>query len=117
MAPELIAGSVVLGEAYLVDLYALGVLAFELATGEVPFDADESTRVLWMHLVEPTPRLEERRSDLPAGLTTLVAEMLAKDPAARPGSAEEIAWRLRQLKARATSAPRSSAPAARLESA
>jgi serine/threonine protein kinase len=97
MAPESIRGSVHPGEAYLVDVYAFGVLAFELLTGDVPFSGGEVRRVFWQHLTHEPPRLSDRRPDATPRLTKLVAELLAKDPRSRPQSMEEIAWRLQHL--------------------
>jgi serine/threonine protein kinase len=97
MAPESMRGTVRPGEAYLVDVYAFGVLAFELLTGEVPFSGGNVRRISWLHLTHEPPRLSGRRPDAAPRLTQLVAELLAKDPRSRPQSMEEVSWRLQHL--------------------
>ncbi len=94
IAPETITNSVAPGEAYLVDIYALGVVAFELLTGKVPFWHESVPRLLSFHLQQEVPDLTKLRPDVPPRLAALVKEMLAKDPKARPQSAEDIAWQL-----------------------
>jgi len=117
MAPETISRTVRPGEAYLVDMYALGVVAFELLTGEVPFPPENVRRVFWMHLTQEPPDPGERRPDVPSRLADLMREMLAKDPRARPQSMEEISWRLQHLRGPDHGAPTqclpSSSPLAR----
>ncbi|MEO0326529.1 MAG: serine/threonine-protein kinase [Myxococcota bacterium] len=67
------------------DVYALGVLLFELFTNEVPFYGDTAT-LLARHLFVQPPRLRdvEPPADIPGVLDDLVYRMLAKDPARRP---------------------------------
>jgi serine/threonine protein kinase len=101
MAPEAIAMTVDLGELYLVDVYALGVIAFELLTGALPFDDLGVMKILWLHLHAPIPDPAAARPDAPPRLAALVREMLAKDPKDRPQSMDAIAWRLRQLRSEA----------------
>jgi len=92
MAPEVIAQKVAPGAGPLVDLYALGILGFELLTGHTPFNAPSLQRTLTDHLVLPPPKIE--RSDAPPQLLRLIDELLAKDPNDRPGSAEAVLWQL-----------------------
>jgi serine/threonine-protein kinase len=84
MAPEQAAGDPNLDHR--ADVYAFGVLAFELLTGDAPFTGSPS-EVLRKHLVEPPPDVATLRAGLPATLVDLVAACLAKDPAQRPASA------------------------------
>jgi eukaryotic-like serine/threonine-protein kinase len=65
------------------DLYALGVLLYELLAGERPFSGKSSLAIARKHLEEPPPPLVERRPDLPPALIALVDRALAKDPADR----------------------------------
>jgi hypothetical protein len=74
------------------DLYAVGVMAFEMLTGRVPFDdPDEPWAVLMRHINEPLPPPLALNPALDAGIAAWLERMLAKDPAQRPASARE-AW-------------------------
>ncbi len=66
------------------DVYALGVMLFELLTGELPFAAKESIDVITMHIREPAPSAHQRRPEIPLSLDILVASMLAKQAPERP---------------------------------
>jgi serine/threonine protein kinase len=74
------------------DLYALGVLLFEMLSGAPPFEAKDPLDVCRRHLTEPAPRLRERlpKATLPRALETLVADLLKKVPLHRPQSAAEV---------------------------
>ncbi len=74
------------------DLYSLGVILFEMLTGEVPFYAEDSLSIAMKHVREPAPTLRDRAPELalPAVLEGLVARLLAKGPQARFQSAEEL---------------------------
>jgi serine/threonine-protein kinase len=107
LAPEAFAMAIAPGQVYLVDVYALGIVAFEVLTGSVPYDDENVMRVFWMHGNAPVPDAAERRPGLPERLTRLVREMMEKDPRARPEDMEEIAWQLRRARGRG---PMSSRP-------
>lgn len=95
MAPESLANAIEPGAGHLVDVYALGVIAFRLLTGRLPREGRDP-QVLWeKHVHEPVPRIREHRVDLPKALADVVDEMLEKDPGERPQSAEAVAWQLR----------------------
>jgi tetratricopeptide (TPR) repeat protein len=89
MAPEQAAGEAV-GPA--TDLYALGITLYRLLTGSFPF-ADGDLAYHHRHTAPPDPR--EHCAGLDPALAALVLELLAKDPAARPASAADVAARLR----------------------
>ncbi len=98
MAPEQANGGVV-GPA--MDLYAIGVLAFELLTGQAPFNADSVMEMLMKHANQPAPRVSSLNSAIPASLDELVAQMLEKRPERRPESAEAVRQQVVALKAQA----------------
>ncbi|MFC7217732.1 protein kinase [Streptomyces polyrhachis] len=91
MSPEQIAGS---GVDHRSDLYSLGCVLYELATGAPPFDLGDSWSVLVGHRdTEPVPP-RTRRPEVPAELDRLILDLLAKEPQDRPADAHEIAGRL-----------------------
>ncbi len=66
------------------DVYALGVLLFELCAGRPPFVAEEPIDLVTMHIRDEPPPLRDLAPGVPARLAVLVASMLSKDPADRP---------------------------------
>ena len=90
MAPEVITHSVKRGGGHLVDLYALGILTYELLVGRTPFEREHWARTLQAHLVDPPPDPRELRPDVPRILADLVLALTAKDPQDRPDSAESV---------------------------
>ena len=91
MAPEQVFGA---AGTPAFDIYALGVLLFEMCTGEPPFDGLKTVDILEAKASSVAPRLDARRPDAPAWLADLIAECLQHDPAARPQTAREVAERL-----------------------
>jgi serine/threonine-protein kinase len=69
------------------DLYALGILMFEMLTGHTPFDHDDPTMVLAQQITAPPPPLPEH---VPPALSALVLSLLAKDVQKRPQSATDV---------------------------
>ncbi len=78
------------GIDYRTDFYSLGVVFYQLLTGQLPFDPTDPTAVLYAHLAE-TPRPPHRvKSTIPLMLSQVVMKLLAKDPAARYQSAKGL---------------------------
>ena len=74
-----------------VDLYALGCVLFEMLVGAPPFDGELQYEILNKHIrQQPTP-VSMLRGEVPTGLEAVVARLLEKDPANRPGTAAEVA--------------------------
>jgi serine/threonine protein kinase len=72
------------------DIYALGVVAYEMLTGFPPFTGRSAQAMLAAHVVEEPEPLERRRPSVPPMLAGLIRACLAKRPAERPQSAAEV---------------------------
>jgi len=86
MSPEQCAAREITGAT---DQYSLGIAAYEMITGRVPFDADSVMSLMWQHFHEPPRPIVERRPDCPPELARAIERMLAKAPADRWPSLEE----------------------------
>lgn len=95
IAPEQISDFT--GATHLADLYALGVMMFELFTGRVPFEHEELMALLMAHVKQPPPSPASLRPDLPGELDALILQLLEKDPAARPERADVVVQRMRAI--------------------
>ena len=73
------------------DQYGLGVLLYELLTGEVPYPAETFMAVAMRHLRDPVPSVSERRQDVPPEVDSIVARAMAKNPNDRFPSVEAMA--------------------------
>lgn len=94
MAPEQAQG---LPVDFRADLYALGVILYEMATGRPPFVHENPAMILVQQLTTAPPSPRQINPDLDEPLEQLILELLAKEPAQRPASTELVATRLAQL--------------------
>ena len=78
------------------DIYALGVILFEMLTGRLPFQGETPYKMLSAHIHQPVPNIREFRSDLPAEVQTVIGQALAKNPVNRFATAPELANALKQ---------------------
>ncbi len=76
------------------DVYSLGIVAYEMLTGRVPFDADLSLAVLYAHVHQPPPNPSTLNPVLDDAITTVLFKALAKSPDERYASAGEFAHAL-----------------------
>jgi serine/threonine protein kinase len=94
LAPEQAISSTTLTPAC--DIYSLGVVLFELLTGQLPFQADTPMGVVLKHLYDEPPAPSSLRSDLPKAVDAIVLKALDKDPEKRYNKASELASALIQ---------------------
>jgi len=98
MAPEALLNTAATGSGHLVDIFGLGVVAYELLTGVRPYGGTTIREVIASHdRGQPEP-LAELRSDCPLALCQVVHEMLSPNPQVRVQSAEAAAWQLRAVR-------------------
>ena len=105
MAPEQATGAQLDARC---DLYAVGVILYQLATAQLPFDGPNAMDVLTRQVNEPPmkPRKREPRATISAQMESLILRVLSKDPEARPQTAEEFRKLLLALPAAAKAAPK-----------
>ena len=73
------------------DIYALGIILFEMLTGKVPYQGKTPYKVLSAHLHQPIPKIHELRPDLPEVMQIVIDKALAKEPADRFATARDLA--------------------------
>src|SRR5215475_4750312 len=95
MAPEQLAGDP--SADHRMDIYAVGLLAYELVTGMSPFTGPSPRETMAAQLTRDPKPLHELSPSIPRSLSTLIMRCLAKDPAARPQTADEILHELDSL--------------------
>ena len=72
------------------DLYSLGAMAYQMLTGEPPFSGASTPAIMVKHVTEAPKPLRDRRSEIPQDLERIVLKLLAKDPADRFATGEEV---------------------------
>jgi len=80
------------------DLYALGVVAFELVTGELPFKGGTPIETATMRMTQPPPRASTKLPDLDSELDDFILQLMATKPEERPASAAAARTRVLQLR-------------------
>jgi putative methionine-R-sulfoxide reductase with GAF domain len=88
LAPELLRGQ---APSVRSDIYAMGVLLYEMFTGRVPFDDADTARLVRKVISEPAPRAATLRPDLPPELLGILDRAISKDPLARFPDADALA--------------------------
>jgi len=96
MAPEQILGETVDRRA---DIFSFGVLAFQIATGELPFDPIHTAQLNYEIVNAPTPKLDEYRGDLPEAFCELIYKTLEKRPGDRLQDLDEAVETLEEIRA------------------
>ncbi len=108
MAPEQLAGDA--AADHRVDIYAFGLLGYELLTGHSPFRAPSPQALMAAQLTQPPPPLLEARRDVPPVLAALLTRCLEKDASQRPPSAESVIEVLRAVSATSGAVPLAAPP-------
>ncbi len=96
LSPEQAQGQTVSGRS---DLYAVGIILYELLTGSVPFDGETAVAIAFKQVSAEPRAPSERQPGVPAALDAVVLRALAKDPAQRFADAEEFIAALQQARA------------------
>jgi predicted Ser/Thr protein kinase len=79
------------------DIYALGVMLYQLTTGQLPYEADTPLAVMLKHVNEPLPLPRTIKPDLPEGIERIILKSMAKNPDDRFESADEMLAQLDNL--------------------
>ncbi len=95
MSPEQVRGEIDLDGRS--DIYALGVILFEMLTGKQPYQATTPMAVAMKHITEAVPRIRDYRSDLPSQVDEVLAKAMAKERSERYARASDFAADLQKL--------------------
>ncbi|MBW8011065.1 MAG: protein kinase [Chloroflexi bacterium] len=87
LPPEIAMGQKIDGRA---DLYSLGVMLYELTTGQPPFTDEDPVAIISQHLHAPVVPPRAKNASIPPKLNELIVQLLSKDPDDRPASGDEI---------------------------
>src|SRR5512134_135626 len=94
MSPEQAQGSGTDGRA---DIYALGIILFEMLTGQQPYEADTPMAVAIKHITDPVPHIRKINPRLPEGMEAIIQKAMAKDKSERFATAAEMTNALRDV--------------------
>ncbi len=92
MAPEQLEGKTI---GPTTDIYALGIVMFEMLTGELPFKGEPAMARAWRRVTQPAPSVGALVPEVGSWLQRLVAACLERDPALRPPSVQDVERMLR----------------------
>ena len=87
LSPEQARGSMATSKS---DIYALGVVLYELLSGKVPFDGESAVSVALKHFQEPMPFIRENHPEIPQSLENVILKATAKEPLDRYATCEEM---------------------------
>ena len=99
MCPEQAQGEELDGRA---DIYALGVILFEMLTGRQPYEGDTPMSVVVKHITEPPPHILDFRPDLPPAIETIIEKAMAKRKEERYTNVAEMVETLQAIYTSAT---------------
>lgn len=88
LSPEQARGSMATPQS---DIYALGIMLYELLTGKVPFDGESAVSIALKHFQSEIPSIREQNPNVPQALENVVRHATAKDPKDRYRSADDMA--------------------------
>jgi serine/threonine-protein kinase len=86
------------------DVYAIGVILFEMLSGKLPFEAESPTALALKHLRDEPPWLTDLNPEVPLPIAKIVAKVLAKEPAARYRMADQLGRILESYRAESAQA-------------
>jgi eukaryotic-like serine/threonine-protein kinase len=99
MSPEQIRGTPAV--SHKTDLYALGVVLYQMLVGKAPFEGTTPVVLMHCHLNEPPPRPSAKLAEIPRKLDDLVVSLMAKSPTDRPWDSAAVAVKLTELRDKA----------------
>ena len=79
------------------DVYATGIVAFEMLTGEKPFPGETPIQIAYMHVNEKVPAVSTKRRDIPPALDALILRATSSNPDDRPRDASEFLAELQKI--------------------